>query len=110
MKDCPHFRRAIQDAAIKCRFCGRLLGFPSTGILVRVPEMSVKAIASLVVRITWAYWIGSVLALIFGYQARNQIARSQGGLSGQGLATAGIVLGWIGIVILLGVLILSLTA
>ena len=41
-------------------------------------------------------WIGSVLALIFGYVANRRIARSEGTLGGRGMAVAGIVLGWIG--------------
>jgi hypothetical protein len=53
------------------------------------------AIASLVLGILWLYWVGSILALVFGYVARQQIA--QRGESGGGLATAGIVLGWIGV-------------
>jgi hypothetical protein len=53
------------------------------------------AIASLVLGILWLYWIGSVLALVFGYMARKQIRER--GDDGAGLATAGIVLGWIGV-------------
>ena len=53
------------------------------------------AIASLVLGIVWMYAIGSILALVFGYKARNQIRES--GEQGSGLATAGIVLGWVGI-------------
>ena len=53
------------------------------------------AIASMVLGILWIYWIGSILALIFGYMARNQIR--QRGEGGAGMATAGIVLGWIGV-------------
>jgi Domain of unknown function (DUF4190) len=57
------------------------------------------AIASLVLGILWIFWVGSILALIFGYVARNQMRqRPQGG---GGLAIAGIVLGWIGIATLL---------
>lgn len=56
------------------------------------------AVASLVLGILWVYWIGSVLALIFGYAAKNQIRRT--GEAGSGLATAGIVLGWVGVGIL----------
>ena len=53
------------------------------------------AIASMVLGILWLYWIGSILALIFGYVALNQIReRNQGG---RGMAIAGIVLGWIGV-------------
>ena len=40
---------------------------------------------------------GGIIALITGYMARNQIQQSGGTMGGQGLATAGIVLGWISI-------------
>ena len=53
------------------------------------------AIASMVLGILWLYWIGSILALVFGYVARDQIKRS--GQAGDGMAIAGIVLGWVGI-------------
>ena len=55
------------------------------------------AIASMVLGILWIYWIGSVLALVFGYVAKAQIQRSMGRQSGRGMAIAGIVLGWIGL-------------
>ena len=55
------------------------------------------AVASLVLGIVWIYGIGSILALIFGYQAKNQIDRSGGAEGGRGMAIAGIVLGWVGI-------------
>jgi hypothetical protein len=52
------------------------------------------AVASLVLGILWVYWVGSLLALVFGYVALIQIReRNQGG---HGLAVAGVVLGWIG--------------
>ncbi len=57
------------------------------------------AIASLVLGILWIAWIGSILALVFGYVAKSQIRRT--GQSGDGMATAGIVLGWIGVGFLL---------
>ena len=53
------------------------------------------AIASMVLGILWLYWIGSILALVFGYIAKKQIRER--GESGGGMATAGIVLGWIGV-------------
>jgi hypothetical protein len=59
------------------------------------------AIASLVLGIVWIYWIGSILALVFGYTAKRQIAASHGTQGGSGLATAGIVLGWVGVTTLL---------
>ena len=55
------------------------------------------AIASMVLGIVWVYWIGSILALVFGYMAKSQIAESGGTEQGGGMATAGIVLGWVGV-------------
>jgi hypothetical protein len=55
------------------------------------------AIASMVLGIVWVYWIGSILALIFGYIAKGQINESRGRQGGRGMAIAGIVLGWVGI-------------
>lgn len=54
----------------------------------------------MVLGILWLWWIGSILALVFGYVARKQIDESQGAQSGRGMAIAGIVLGWIGIAVI----------
>ncbi len=43
--------------------------------------------------------ICSVLALVFGYQARAEIDASGGRIGGRGSATAGVVLGWVGVAI-----------
>jgi len=55
------------------------------------------AIASMVLGILWVYWIGSILALVFGYVAKSQIDQSGGAQTGRGMAVAGIVLGWVGV-------------
>jgi hypothetical protein len=55
------------------------------------------AVASLVLGIIWLFWVGSILALVFGYVGKGQIDRSGGAQSGRGLAIAGIVLGWVGV-------------
>jgi hypothetical protein len=49
------------------------------------------AVASFVLGIVWLDWIGSVLALVFGFIALSQIKQRQQG--GRGLAIAGIALG-----------------
>jgi hypothetical protein len=54
------------------------------------------AIASLVLGIVWLWGLGSVVALVLGYAAKREIKRT--GQNGSGMATAGIVLGWIGVV------------
>lgn len=55
------------------------------------------AVSALVLGILWIYGLGSILAIVLGSVARKQIDRSGGGQTGRGMATAGIVLGWIGI-------------
>ncbi len=62
-----------------------------------VPPTNGMAIASLVLGIASPFFCGvaSVLALVFGYMAKSQIR--QRGEGGSGMATAGIVLGWIGV-------------
>ena len=52
----------------------------------------------------------SIPALIIGYQGRSEIRASQGRQSGGGLATAGIVLGWIGVALGVGAALLILGA
>lgn len=64
------------------------------------------AIAALILGILWVYWLGSILALVFGYIARSQIRRT--GEGGDGMALAGIILGWIGIGILSAVVLIPL--
>jgi hypothetical protein len=41
--------------------------------------------------------IGSILGVALGYQAQREIDGSAGTQTGRGLATAGIILGWIGL-------------
>jgi uncharacterized membrane protein len=68
------------------------------------PGTNGLAIASLVLGILWLYWIGSILAIIFGFVAMGQIKqRNQGG---KGLATAGLILGFIGLGTLILVILL----
>jgi len=55
------------------------------------------AVASLVLGILFLCGIGSLLATIFGAVALSQISRSNGTLTGRGMAIAGLVLGIVGL-------------
>jgi hypothetical protein len=58
---------------------------------------SAKAITSLVLSIVWLCGLGSLIAVILGHLARGDIKRSQGRVGGRGLATAGLVIGYLGL-------------
>jgi hypothetical protein len=75
-------------------------GVPQGYVVTAAERTNGLAIASMVVGILWLYWLGSILALVFGYVAKSQIRESNGTQGGGGMATAGIVLGWVGVGIL----------
>jgi hypothetical protein len=68
------------------------------------------AVASLILSIVQP-GIGSVLAIIFGHIARRQIRQSNGTQKGNGLALAGLIIGYgLGIAILVALVLLSAAA
>lgn len=73
----------------------RFPGYPPSGQWGYPRPTNGMAVASMILGILWLSWLGSILALIFGYVARQQIRER--GESGDGMAIAGIVLGWIGV-------------
>lgn len=82
---------------------------PAYGQAPPSPPTSGMAIAALALGIsglTVFPFLGSILALIFGYMARNEIRQRPDEVSGEGLAVAGLVTGWIGV----GLTVLSIVA
>jgi hypothetical protein len=58
-----------------------------------------------VLGIVWVYWVGSILAVVFGHIALSQI--HQRGQRGRGMAIAGLVLGYIGLFFLAILIVLA---
>ena len=75
---------------------------PSGGAAYAPPNSSMSIISLIagVLGLTFFPIIGSVVALITGYMAKREIRESAGDLGGDGMATAGIILGWIGVAFL----------
>ena len=90
-------------------------GQPGQGWPYPAPQSSGKATASLVLGICGLVvcpFICSVIGLILGTQARNEIAASHGMIDGDGQARAGVILSWVGLglcaLLLLAVLVAAL--
>ncbi len=86
-----------------CRTCGRAAEAASPAgtisgpppVPVGPPETSGKAIISLVCGLLFFVPLSFLGAIIFGHIALSEIKRSAGRLTGQGMAIAGLVLGYI---------------
>lgn len=77
---------------------------PTSSTEAPIRPTSSSAILSLIAGIlglTLFPVLGSVVALVTGYAARSEIRGADGAIGGEGLAVAGIVLGWIGVGMLL---------
>jgi hypothetical protein len=73
--------------------------YPPYGYRYVPPPVNGMAIAALVLGILWLYWIGSILALVFGYIALAEVKKAPAHVpqQGRGLAVAAVVLGWVGV-------------
>jgi uncharacterized protein DUF4190/zinc ribbon protein len=101
MAFCPNCGAPLAAGARFCPSCGAAVGGaqPAT-------RTSSNAIASLVLGIAGLIvlpLIPSIFAITFGHAARREIAQRPG-TGGEGMATAGIVMGWIGVAV--GILVL----
>ncbi len=75
--------------------------YPGAPVVLVGQRTNALAVASLVLGIVWVFGIGSILAVIFGFVARRQIRQSGGHESGEGMALAGLILGFLGVLGLL---------
>jgi hypothetical protein len=99
---CASCGTVVTAEAANCPSCGR-----PQQIITPTRRTESYAIASLVlglVGITGCPLVASIIAIVFGLQAKARIAADPN-LDGHGLASAGVVLGWVGIAFaILGVL------
>ena len=92
------FCRTCGEPLAGAHFCPRC-GAPAVAGHPASESTSGNAIASLVLGIAGLVifpLVPSILAIVLGRSAKRDI-RERPGLGGEGLATAGIVLGWVGV-------------
>jgi hypothetical protein len=65
----------------------------------RTSTMALVSLIAGIVGLTLLPFLGSLAAVITGYMARKEIRQSAGAVSGDGMATAGLIMGWIGLVL-----------
>jgi type IV pilus assembly protein PilA len=124
---CPRCGTANSDEGKHCINCGNFLvvagappvaGAPNAGApspllgqpIVENPPTSGKAVASLICGIFGLVLPSAIAAVILGHVSLSEIRKSAGRMGGAGIATAGLVLGYLGIAVIPFVLIIAAIA
>jgi hypothetical protein len=113
MAYCGNCGQQLGDGVATCPSCGAVqpgraepgpiasasqAGGPAAGAVPmrRTEGLAIASMVLGIVGIVACPLIGSVLALVFGYRAQERI-RNDPMLEGEGLARAGVIMGWIGV-------------
>jgi type IV pilus assembly protein PilA len=114
---CAGCGNRIAEGERFCRVCGKEAAAPSAaasgaGIAAPavVPQTSGKAIVSFTCGLFFFVLPISIVAIVFGHLSLSEIRRSAGRLKGDGLAIAGLVLGYLGVVAIPFILIIAAIA
>ena len=102
--------KSLAEGEQFCGSCGRDVSAPASPPVDPAvafglpPETSGKAIFSVISGFLILFVPFSLCAVIFGYLALGEIRRSPGRLKGRGLAITGIVLGYLGVALTVGMI------
>lgn len=115
--NCPRCGATVTDNSQFCSNCGNVISpaqlaptaVPIPGMPTAQQKTSGMAIASLVCGIVNVFPL-SVIAIVLGHISLSQIKKSAGQITGRGLAIAGLVLGYLGIVAIPFILIIAAIA
>lgn len=114
---CPKCTASVADNSQFCSNCGNSFvrgqppaqSVPLSPPLVGPPQTSGKAIGSLVCGILHIFPL-FIIAIILGHMSLSEIKKSSGRLRGEGMALAGLILGYLGIIFIPIILIVAAIA
>jgi Domain of unknown function (DUF4190) len=102
LKQCTNCQANLADFVPVCPYCGVSQAVPQAATAQpewgAPPQTSNKAVASMICGVILCFVPSSIAAVILGHLALADIKRSAGRMAGQGMAVAGLVMGYIGIV------------
>jgi type IV pilus assembly protein PilA len=117
---CQYCAQPLADGSQFCPKCGSKVGTPGatpppTGASTPppfsgAPTTSGMAIGSLICGFFFWFLPTSIIAVVLGHMSLSQIRKSAGRLTGQGMAIAGLVLGYMGIAFIPFILIIAAIA
>jgi type IV pilus assembly protein PilA len=115
VKQCPNCQGNLADYVPECPYCGVKVLVASVDSArpawVGPQQKSGKATASLICGLVFFFWpLTALAAVILGHLALSEIKKSAGRLAGQGMALAGLVLGYIGLAFVPVILIIAAIA
>jgi uncharacterized membrane protein len=98
---CTYCGQQISDLAPSCPNCGHPVAVtaPAAGAPATYRRTENLAVASLVLGLAGFVvcpFVCSIIAVVLGYQARRRLDEDPT-LDGEGMAKAGIILGWVGV-------------
>jgi type IV pilus assembly protein PilA len=98
---CAACGSVVNEGENFCRRCGAAVApgvqFAATGAPAAAAQTSGKAITSLLFGLFIFFFPFSIVAIILGHLSLSEIRRSAGRLKGDGMAMAGLVLGYLGV-------------
>lgn len=110
---CKYCGSSVAQGAYFCAACGKDLTAPAPPVPFDPgvpPQTSGKALGSLIFGLFLFFFPFSIVAIVLGHLSLSQIRKSAGRLKGEGMAIAGLVLGYAGVICIPVILIIAAIA
>jgi uncharacterized protein DUF4190/zinc ribbon protein len=93
---CTYCGQQISDAAVMCPKCGHPQQTSAAPGYRRTESLAVASLVLGIAGFVVCPFVCSIIAVVLGNQAKAKL-RADPGLEGEGMARAGVILGWVGV-------------